>query len=515
VTNLPTKFDLPASLSEKVVSFGESSYGVTIVTLVLKDGTRLPHVHVAGGRNVIKASGAEEESRLLKLDPEEIADVQMSVTQTSARSNNRRSREIFAQAEKVLVGGVNSPVRAFRSVGGEPLIIERGQGQHLYDADGNQLLDFVCSWGAMLLGHAHPAVSAAITDQAQKGTSYGVTTELEVELAQRIRRAIPQIEKVRFVSSGTEATMSALRLARGYTGRDLLVKFEGCYHGHADSFLSQAGSGLATLGIAECPGVPQSLAQLTLNIPYNDLAATEKLFEAHANKIAAVIVEPIAANMGVVLPAPGFLPALGELTRKHGALLIVDEVITGFRLRNGSVQELFGVAADLTILGKIIGGGLPVAAYGGRAEIMDRVAPLGPVYQAGTLAGNPLAMRAGIATLDQLAAPGLYERIEKLAATLANAIRETLRSENIPGHVNSIGSLSTLFFTHDPVRNYSDAKRSDTKRYTQYFRNMLERGVLLAPSQFEASFVSVAHTEFDIDLAVKAAQDSLHQIAHC
>jgi glutamate-1-semialdehyde 2,1-aminomutase len=437
----------------------------------------------------------------------------MSVTQTTARRNNRRSREIFAEAEQVLVGGVNSPVRAFRSVGGEPLIIERGRGQYLYDADGNRLLDFVCSWGAMLLGHANPAVSAAIADQAQMGTSYGVTTELEVQLAQRIRRAIPFMEKIRFVSSGTEATMSALRLARGFTGRDLVIKFEGCYHGHADSFLSQAGSGLATLGIAECPGVPQALAQLTLNVPYNDLDGVERLFAAHKDQIAAVIVEPIAANMGVVLPQEGFLPGLRELTRKHGALLIVDEVITGFRLRNGSVQDLFGIEADLTTLGKIIGGGLPVAAYGGSATIMDRVAPLGPVYQAGTLAGNPLAMRAGIATLDQLSVHGLYERIEKLATILVSAIRESLHSENISGQVNAIGSLATLFFTQDPVNSYSDAKKSDTRRYTQYFRNMLERGVFLAPSQFEASFVSVAHNESDIEFAAKAAQESLHHIA--
>jgi len=438
----------------------------------------------------------------------------MSVAQPTTGRNNRRSREIFAEAEKVLVGGVNSPVRAFRSVGGEPLIIERGQGQHLYDADGNQLLDFVCSWGAMLLGHANPAVSAAIADQALKGTSYGVTTELEVQLAQKIRHAIPFLEKIRFVSSGTEATMSVLRLARGFTGRDLLIKFEGCYHGHADSFLSQAGSGLATLGIAECPGVPQPLAQLTLNAPYNDLLATLKLFEAHPDKIAAVIVEPIAANMGVVAPAPGFLQGLRDLTKIHGALLIVDEVITGFRLRNGSVQNLFGIEADLTTLGKIIGGGLPVAAYGGRAEIMDRVAPLGPVYQAGTLAGNPLAMRAGLATLDQLSLPGTYERLEKLAATFVRALRESLHAEEIPGQVNSMGSLATLFFAPHPVKNYSDARKSDTKRYTQYFRNMLEQGVFLAPSQFEASFVSLAHTESDIDFAVKAAQDSLRQIAN-
>ncbi len=437
----------------------------------------------------------------------------MTATKPSPHRNYRRSREIFAEAEKVLVGGVNSPVRAFRSVGGEPLIIERGQGQYLYDVDGNQLLDFVCSWGAMLLGHANPAVSAAIADQAQKGTSYGVTTELEVQLAQRIRHAIPFMEKIRFVSSGTEATMSALRLARGFTGRDLVIKFEGCYHGHADSFLSQAGSGLATLGIAECPGVPQALAQLTLNVPYNDLVAVENLFTKHKDKIAAVIVEPIAANMGVVLPQEGFLQGLRELTRKNGALLIVDEVITGFRLRNGSVQNLFAIEADLTTLGKIIGGGLPVAAYGGSATIMDRVAPLGPVYQAGTLAGNPLAMRAGIATLDQLSTPGLYERIEKRAVTLASSIRETLRAEKIAGHINAMGSLATLFFTREPVSNYADAKKSDTKRYTQYFRNMLERGVFLAPSQFEACFVSVSHTDPDIEFAIRAARESLHHIA--
>src|SRR5467141_5055895 len=398
----------------------------------------------------------------------------MSATHPTLKRERRRSREIFERAEKVLVGGVNSPVRAFRSVGGEPLIIERGSGAHLYDADGNELLDYVCSWGAMILGHANPAISEAIAEQARRGTSFGVTTELELELATLITRAIPFIEKIRFVSSGTEATMSAVRLARGVTKRDFIVKFEGCYHGHADSFLSQAGSGLATLGIAECPGVPQALAALTLNAPYNDLNAVEKVFDQHKGKIAAVIVEPIAANMGVVPPAPNFLSGLRDITKKNGALLIIDEVITGFRLHNGAAQQMLGVEADLTTLGKIIGGGLPVAAYGGSAAIMDRVAPLGPVYQAGTLAGNPLAMRAGIATLDQLSAPGLYERIEKLAATLVAAIRETLRAEKIAGHVNAIGSLATLFFTQQPVNNYSDAKKSDTKRYTQYFRNMLE-----------------------------------------
>src|SRR6266403_3710663 len=300
----------------------------------------------------------------------------MSVTQPSPRRNNRRSSEIFAEAEKVLVGGVNSPVRAFRSVGGEPLIIERGQGQYLYDADGNQLLDYVCSWGAILLGHANPALSAAIADQAKRGTSFGVTTELELELATLITRAIPSIEKIRFVSSGTEATMSAVRLARGVTKRDFILKFEGCYHGHADSFLSQAGSGLATLGIAECPGVPQALAALTLNVPYNDLSAVEKAFAQHKGEIAAVIVEPIAANMGVVPPATDFLAGLRDITKTNGALLIIDEVITGFRLHNGAAQQILKVEGDLTTLGKIIGGGLPVAAYGGRAELMNHVAPL-------------------------------------------------------------------------------------------------------------------------------------------
>src|SRR5271169_6537377 len=333
----------------------------------------------------------------------------MTATPTKSKVERRRSREIFERAEKILVGGVNSPVRAFRSVGGEPLIIERGSGQFLYDADGNELLDYVCSWGAMLLGHANPAVTEAIADQAQRGTSYGATTELEVELASLITQAIPSIEKIRFVSSGTEATMSAVRLARGVTKRDFIVKFEGCYHGHADSFLSQAGSGLATLGIAECPGVPQALAALTLNAPYNDLQAVERLFTQHKDKIAAVIVEPVAANMGVVPPKDGFLKGLREVSRKNGALLIIDEVITGFRLHNGSAQQIFGVQGDLTTLGKIIGGGLPVAAYGGSAELMNHVAPLGTVYQAGTLAGNPLAMRAGIATLKELSKPGLYE----------------------------------------------------------------------------------------------------------
>jgi glutamate-1-semialdehyde 2,1-aminomutase len=437
----------------------------------------------------------------------------MSSGQPRLKRERKRSREIFERAEKVLVGGVNSPVRAFRSVGGEPLIVERGSGQHLYDADGNELLDYVCSWGAMILGHANPAISEAIADQARRGTSFGVTTELELELAALITRAIPFIEKIRFVSSGTEATMSAARLARGVTKRDFIVKFEGCYHGHADSFLSQAGSGLATLGIAECPGVPAALAALTLNVPYNDVSAVERVFREHKNKIAAVIVEPIAANMGVVPPEAGFMKGLQEICRKNGALLIVDEVITGFRLRNGSVQEKFDVEADLTTLGKIIGGGVPVAAYGGRTELMDQVAPLGPVYQAGTLAGNPLAMRAGIAALKQLTKPGLYDEMTLLAQRLVVGLRADLAGAGISAQVNAVGSLATVFFMPEPVRNYADAKRSDTKRYARFFREMLDRGIFLAPSQFEAAFVSAAHTSQDIDRTLAAARESLQAIS--
>jgi len=437
----------------------------------------------------------------------------MSTAQPRLKRERKRSSEIFERAEKVLVGGVNSPVRAFKSVGGEPLIIERGSGQYLYDADGNELLDYVCSWGAMILGHANPAISEAIAEQARRGTSFGVTTELELELATLITRAIPFIEKIRFVSSGTEATMSAVRLARGVTKRDLIVKFEGCYHGHADSFLSQAGSGLATLGIAECPGVPAALAALTLNVPYNDLNAVEGAFSQHKDKIAAVIVEPIAANMGVVPPEPGFLRGLREISKKNGALLIVDEVITGFRLRNGSVQEDFGVEADLTTLGKIIGGGVPVAAYGGRAELMDQVAPLGPVYQAGTLAGNPLAMSAGIAALKQLTKPGLYDEMTPLAQRLVSGLRAQIAEAGVPARVNASGSLATVFFTPGPVRNYSHAKHSNTKQYAKFFREMLDRGIFLAPSQFEATFVSASHTFQDIDRTLAAAQEAFQVIS--
>ena len=420
-----------------------------------------------------------------------------------------RSEEIFRRGEARLVGGVNSPVRAFRAVGGAPLIVSKGDGARVWDADGNSYLDYVCSWGALLLGHAHPAIAEAVADQARLGTSFGVTTELEIELAERIARAIPSIEKIRFVSSGTEATMSAARLARAFTGRDLLLKFEGCYHGHADSFLSQAGSGLATLGISASPGVPQAIAALTLSVPYNDVEAVEKAFAAHPGKIAAIFVEPVAANMGVVPPAPGFLAALREIATRSGALLIFDEVITGFRLCYGGAQQLYSVTPDLTILGKIIGGGLPGAAYGGRREIMDRVAPLGNVYQAGTLSGNPLAMRAGIEMLRLCEAPGFYAAVGQRAARLAEGLRSALAARGIAGQVQAVGSLLTLFFAPQPVANFSDASRSDTARFGAFFRAMLDPGVLLPPSQFEALFVSAAHTDADIDATIAVARESL------
>jgi len=409
----------------------------------------------------------------------------------------------------VLVGGVNSPVRAFRAVGGEPLIIARAQGARLFDVDGNEFIDYVGSWGAMILGHAHPAVTSAIAEQARQGTSYGATTELEVELARAITQALPALEMLRFVSSGTEATMSAIRLARAFTKRERILKFEGCYHGHADSFLSQAGSGLATLGIASSPGVPQSLAELTLNLPFNDSVALEKFFAQHPNQIAAVIVEPVAANMGVVPPSLKFLEDLRELTRRNGALLIFDEVITGFRLAYGGAQTVFRIEPDLTTLGKIIGGGLPAAAYGGRRAIMRLVAPVGPVYQAGTLSGNPLAMRAGLETLKLLAAPGFYDDLNRKAARLIEGLRSALDDSGVVGQITSVGSLLTLFFTRQPVRDYEGAKKSDTQRFAAFFGEMLDRGVFLPPSQFEALFVSAAHTEDDIARTVAACRESL------
>jgi len=423
-----------------------------------------------------------------------------------------RSQRAFERARRVLVGGVNSPVRAFGAVGGTPIIVDRAQGAQVWDLDGNAYTDFICSWGALILGHAHPEISAALAEQAARGTSYGMTTELEIELAEMLQKALPSMERIRFVSSGTEATMSAVRLARAATGRNLIVKFEGGYHGHADSFLAKAGSGLATLGIAASPGVPQALAELTLDAPYNDLAAVQGLFGRHAGDIAAVIVEPIAANMGVVPPADGFLSGLRALTRRHGALLIFDEVITGFRLCFGGAQNLFGIEPDLTTLGKIIGGGLPVAAYGGRRDLMEQVAPLGPVYQAGTLSGNPLAMRAGIETLKRLAVHGFYDSLDRKAKILADAMGQALSDSGITGQVARAGSLLTLFFTASPVENYAAAKKSDTRRFASFFNEMLRRKILLPPSQFEALFVSAAHTEDDMRRTGAACRESLAAI---
>jgi glutamate-1-semialdehyde 2,1-aminomutase len=422
-------------------------------------------------------------------------------------SARERSREIYKRASNLLVGGVNSPVRAFGAVGGEPIIVEKASGARLFDADGNEYIDYIGSWGAMILGHAHPAVTAALAEQAARGTSYGVTTELEVRLAEEIHDALPSIERIRFVSSGTEAAMSAIRAARGFTRRDCILKFEGGYHGHADSFLSEAGSGLATFGIAASAGVPDSFAALTLNAPYNDAGAVEQIFSKRGKEIAAVIVEPVAANMGVVPPESGFLESLREITRRHGALLVFDEVISGFRMGWGGAQNVFGIRPDLTVLGKIIGGGMPVAAYGGCADAMKKVAPEGPVYQAGTLSGNPLAMRAGLATLAQLRRPGLYEELAGRMARLAEGLDAAARTTGVAARVNTAGSLMTMFFTDETVRDYASAKRSDTKRFARFFRQMLDRGILLPPSQFEALFLSAAHTDADIDRTVTAARE--------
>jgi len=420
-----------------------------------------------------------------------------------------RSADIFARAQELFPGGVNSPVRAFRSVGGTPLIIDHASGARIFDVDGNEYLDFIGSWGPLILGHAHPAVVRAIADQASRGTTFGMTTELEVELAGSIQRAMPSMEKLRFVSSGTEAAMSAIRLARAATGRNYIVKFNGCYHGHADSFLSEAGSGLATLGIPASPGVPPAIAALTLNIPYNDSRAVEQVFAAHAGEIAAVIVEPVAANMGVVAPEGSFLPDLREVTRRAGALLIVDEVITGFRVARGGAQGVLGIEPDLTLLGKIIGGGLPVAAYGGRRDLMELIAPSGTVYQAGTLSGNPLAMRAGIETLRLLEAPGFYEALAEKSAHLVAGLTRVLAERKYPVQLSAFGSLLTLFFSPEHVRDFETAKRSDSQRYAAFFWELLNRGILLAPSQFEAAFVSAAHSIQDLDRTTGACRESL------
>ena len=409
-------------------------------------------------------------------------------------------------------GGVNSPVRAFQAVGGDPLVIAYGKGPRLYDVDGNEYLDYMLSWGPLILGHAHPSIIGVLQRAAERGTSFGAPTELELEMAQLVVDAVPSIEKVRFVSSGTEATMSAIRLARGHTGRDLIVKFEGGYHGHADGLLAKAGSGVATLGLPDSPGVPAAFAEKTLLAPYNDLDAVRTVFEQHPDEIACLIVEPVAANMGVVPPADAFLAGLREITSNAGALLIFDEVITGFRLGTGGAQALYEVEPDLTCLGKVIGGGLPVGAYGGQAKIMKQVAPEGAVYQAGTLSGNPMAMAAGIATLRILNEDAGYRALADLTQKLAEGLAKQAKRAEIDVQVNRVGSMFTLFFNDAPVTDFASAKRSDTERHARFHRAMLERGVYLPPSQFESWFTSFAHLDADIDATLEAADEAFQEV---
>jgi len=423
-----------------------------------------------------------------------------------------RSIKLFAEAQQLIPGGVNSPVRAFRSVGGQPRFIKRARGARLYDLDGNTYIDYVLSWGPMILGHAPAPVINAIKKAAGQGTSYGAPTELEVELARQIRHAFPSMEKIRLVSSGTEAVMSAIRVARGFTRRDSILKFEGCYHGHSDYLLAKAGSGLATLGIPDSLGVPADFAKHTLSAPYNDIRTVQRIVKERGSQLACIILEPIAGNMGVVPPEPDFLKALRQLTIEHDILLIFDEVISGFRVSYGGAQDLYGIKPDLTVLGKIIGGGLPVGAYGGRKEIMDLIAPSGPVYQAGTLSGNPLAVTAGLATLKQLRAKGVYQKLEELSAALAKGVGEVAKKAGIPITQTRVGSMLTSFFTAGPVVDWNSAKLSDTKRYGQFFHKMLDQGVYLAPSQFEAAFLSTAHTSADIEKTIRAAHAAFQSL---
>lgn len=424
-----------------------------------------------------------------------------------------RSAEAFAEAKKVLPGGVNSPVRAFKSVGLTPVFVERGEGAIIHDIDGNVFIDYVMSWGPLILGHAHPEVVASIQRTAANGTSFGAPTLIETEMAKLVCERVPSIEVVRMVNSGTEATMSALRLARGYTKRNKILKFEGSYHGASDSLLIKAGSGVATLGLPDSPGVPESTAANTITVPYNDLETVKLAFERFGEDIACIIVEPIAGNMGVVPPQPGFLEGLREITKQYGSLLIFDEVMTGFRVGLNSAQGLYGVMPDLTCLGKVIGGGLPVGAYGGRREIMEHVAPSGPIYQAGTLSGNPLAMAAGYTTLKLLGEPGVYEELERKAARLEEGFRANAEAFGIPCTINRVGSMVCPFFTDQPVVDYDSARTSDLEMFARYFGHMLDLGINLAPSQFEGMFVSTAHTDEHIERTIEAHREAMARLA--
>jgi len=424
-----------------------------------------------------------------------------------------RSESLFQTAQQYIPGGVNSPVRAFKAVGGNPLFIAKGKGSRITDADGNEFIDYVSSWGPLIFGHAHPKIVEAICRQAKLGTSFGASTELEIDLAQKIVEAVPTIETVRMVSSGTEATLSALRLARGFTGRDKIVKFDGCYHGHSDSLLVKAGSGVLSLGLPDCPGIVNDLAKKTLTLPYNDSTAVEELFANMGKEIACLIVEPIGGNMGVVPPQPGFLDVLRKVTSQSGALLIFDEVITGFRVAFGGAQKLYRVSPDLTCLGKIIGGGLPVGAYGGKKEIMDHIAPTGAVYQAGTLSGNPLAVTAGIEMLNLLSQPGVYDDLEKKSERLCQGFKENVKQASVTTTFTRVGSMFSMFFTDQEIVSLDSVKTSDTDLFKRYFNAMLEEGIYIAPSQFEAGFMSAVHTEKDIDQTIEAQARALKKAA--
>ena len=427
--------------------------------------------------------------------------------------NTKKSDSLYSQALTLLPGGVDSPVRAFKAVGGGPLFIARGEGPHLHDVDGNRFIDYVLSWGPLVLGHAHPAVVAALQEAVARGTSFGAPSALEIDLALLIQRHVPSIEVIRFVSSGTEAAMSALRLARAHTGRNKIVKFVGGYHGHADLLLVQAGSGVATLGLPDSPGVPPAVTADTLSCAYNDLDGVKALFARYPRQIAAIIVEPVAGNMGVVTPDPRFLPGLREIATEHGALLVFDEVMSGFRVHIGGAQARYSVRPDLTVLGKVIGGGLPVGAYGGRAEIMGKIAPAGPVYQAGTLSGNPLAMTAGIATLTELGRDGVWAGLERTTEDLATGLAKAASAAGVDVQVNRAGSMLSLFFAREPVTDWESAKRSDLDRFARYFRGMLEAGVYLAPSQFEACFVSTVHGAKEVSRTLEAAERAFRSVA--